>query len=526
MRKYRITNQHAVTSFVTFLLTFFFVQTYAQQKSLDALKTDYPQLMQKFGKELEGQRADYIFAIDVSGTMNKYQGTVVPALGEFFKSLQEGDYVSIIKFGGEATNEVGSAGKIGTETVKNLISYAGHIYDKPSTEFEREKYFRYTDLENMLRYLATDMKQIDRSKLKFVFIITDFLHDPSQSRKGKENWEGVAKRFATEQAGNDVYVFALQLPGTGRDLEKVRSVFPKSFNFNHVPITSGSALSDWFTQRKNAILLDKFYALVKHKIQPVGFTIDPSLDIDGNLELGISWKPNPVYDKISIDAISTTAKGFDFAPALPISTSETDDVLNAGKFNYQKASIGKPSFRSIKGEVIVKASFDVTYQAELGKLGFEAPRFQAKEQVNTWVFCYPLPFWLCCLIILLIIIYIIMVCRAISRNNSGFYRINGKFEVTFSGEAVTERKKAQGLNTVDFGKGAGFLSVPDANWHVRIDVKRHNPFLCPHKHPEYIVSLLKGSSFKIGVKYGPHQHPSIARHTHITVGDFRVRWMN
>ena len=116
------------------------------QQNLDALKADYPQLMKKFGKELEGQRADYIFAIDVSGTMNKYQSTVVPALGEFFKSLQEGDYVSIIKFGGEATNEVGSAGKIGPETVTNLINYASHIYDKPTTAFEREKYFKWTDL--------------------------------------------------------------------------------------------------------------------------------------------------------------------------------------------------------------------------------------------------------------------------------------------------------------------------------------------------------------------------------------------
>ena len=110
------------------------------QQSLDALRADYPQLMQKFGKELECQRADYIFAIDVSGTMNKYQTTVVPALGEFFKSLQAGDYVSIIKFGGEATNEVGSAGKIEPETIKNLINYAGHIYDKPTTAFERPLY--------------------------------------------------------------------------------------------------------------------------------------------------------------------------------------------------------------------------------------------------------------------------------------------------------------------------------------------------------------------------------------------------
>ena len=168
------------------LFTGISVAVSAQTESFDALKADYPQLMKKFGKELEGQRADYIFAIDVSGTMNKYKDTVVPALGEFFRSLQEGDYVSIIKFGGEATNEVGSAGKIGAETITNLINYAGHVYDMPTTAYEKEKYFKWTDLDNMLHYLANDMKQIDRSRLKFVFIITDFLHDPSPARKGHE----------------------------------------------------------------------------------------------------------------------------------------------------------------------------------------------------------------------------------------------------------------------------------------------------------------------------------------------------
>ena len=301
----------------------------AQQTSMDALKADYPQLMKKFGKELEGQRADYIFAIDVSGTMNKYRETVVPALGEFFKSLQEGDYVSIIKFGGEATNEVGSAGKVSSETVTNLINYAGHVYDKPTTAYEKEKYYHWTDLDNMLHYLADDMKQIDRSRLKFVFIITDFLHDPSPARRGHEDWAGVARRFATEQEGNDVYVFCLQLPGSGRDLEKVRNVFPKRFNFNHVPITSGSALSDWFTQRKNAIMLDKFYALIAHKITPAELAVSPSLDIDGNLKLGVSWHANPVYDKLRVDTVSTAATGFTFRSRLPKSTTEEEATLTA-----------------------------------------------------------------------------------------------------------------------------------------------------------------------------------------------------
>ena len=498
---------------------------FAQAESMDALKADYPKLMKKFGKELENQRADYIFAIDVSGTMNKYKETVVPALGAFFRSLQEGDYVSIIKFGGEATNEVGSAGKISAETITNLINYAGHVYDTPTTAFEKEKYFKWTDLDNMLHYLANDMKQIDRSRLKFVFIITDFLHDPSPSRKGHEDWDGVARRFATEQEGNDVYVFALQLPGSGRDLEKIRNVFPKRFHFDHVSIASSSALSDWFTQRKNAILLDKFYALIAHKIQPDEFAIAPSLDIDGNLDLGVSWRANPVYDRLRVDAVSASAQGFDFKSRLPKSTDDENAVLDAGKFSHHRSSIVKPSFRKIKGEIVADASFDVSYEAELSKLGFPAPAMQASAPVDRTVFCYPLPLWLFCLIIALIILYIILVIRAFSRNASNFYRINGKFEVTDNGVPVTERKKANNLDKADFGKGASFLTVPDSNWAIQIEVKRYNPFLLPLKHPQYIVSMTKGSSFKVGIKYGPHQHPAIPRYTKITVGEHRVKWM-
>jgi len=501
------------------------VPVFSQTQGLDALRADYPQLMEKFGKELESQRADYIFAIDVSGTMSKFEGTVVPALGEFFKSLQEGDYVSIIKFGGEATNEVGSAGKIGAETVKNLIDYSKRIYAKPTTQTEKQKYFDYTDLDNMLHYLATDMKQIDRSSLKFVFIITDFVHDPSPARKGKEDWDGVTRRLATEQSGNDVFVFALQLPGTGRDLERVRGVFPKSFNFSHVPITNGSALSAWFSQRKNAILLDKFYALIAHKIQPAEFAIEPDLDIDGNLELGVTWCCNPVYDRLRVDSVGTSAKGFTFQSRLPKSTTEEDATLSAGKFHHKNVNLFHPSFRTLKGEVIAQASFDVPYEAELCRLGFEAPEMQASAPVSRVVFCYPLPLWLCCVILALIILYIVLVIRAFMRNSSDFYRINGRFEVTHAGMAVTEKKKACNLEKADFGKGASFLVVPDCNWAVQIDVKRYNPFLRPLKHPDYIVSLTKGSSFKIGAKYGPHQHPAIPRCSHITVGDYRIRWI-
>lgn len=507
-----------------FLSTLYCILLSGQVESFDALKADYPKLMKKFGDELNGQKADYIFAIDVSGTMNKYKEIVVPALGEFFRSLQEGDYVSIIKFGGEATNEVGSAGKISAETITNLINYAGHVYDTPTTAYEKEKYFKWTDLDNMLRYLADDMQQIDRSRLKFVFIITDFLHDPSPSRKGHEDWDGIARRFATEQSGNDVYVFALQLPGSGRDLEKVRRVFPKRFNFNHVPITNGSALSAWFTQRKNAILLDKLYALIAHKIEPADFQIDPSLDINGRVKLGVSWKSNPVYNCLRVDEVSTSASGFEFNPNLPKKTKDEVDVLDAGKLSLHKTSFMEPKFKKVSGELEAKAGFEVPYQDELAKLGFEAPVIQASASVSRMVFCYPVPFWLFCLIIFLILLYIFLFIKAVIRNRSKFYRINGVFEICDAKGPVAPSETANAAGMVDFGAGAGFISVPDCDWCIRIKVKKYPAFLL-FKAPEYIVQMTMGDEFEVNGGTWLRMHtPAIQRYSHIYIGKYTIYW--
>lgn len=499
----------------------------AQQRGLDALKADYPLLMEKFGKELEDQRADYIFAIDVSGTMSHWKPIVVPALGTFFNSLQEGDYVSIIKFGAEATNDVGSAGKIDATTLVNLKDCAEHIYDKPQTEAERKRFYNWTDLDNMLHYLATDMKQIDRNRLKFVFLITDFLHDVPTDRRGKEDWEGAARRFATEQAGNDVYVFALQLPGanSGRDLERVRSVFPDAFHFNHVRVDNGNALSDWFTQRKNAILLNKFQALIAHKIQAPELAVDPALDIDGNVKLAVSWKPNPVYDVLRLDDAETTIPGFGFRHCLPETLDRSEKTIDAGKLHDLHTDLFHPRFRHIRADVQVDASFDVPYHSELAALGFEEPRLQASGEAERTIFCYPIPLWLACLILFLIILYIILVIRAFLRNRSDFYKINGSFEITKEGVPVTERKRAVGLDSADFGDGASFLQVPGSRWALRLFVQRYNVLLLFFRSPQYKAQLTKGSFFKTVQKWGAHQVPSVGRYTTITVGDYRIRWI-
>ncbi|MBR2128674.1 MAG: VWA domain-containing protein [Bacteroidales bacterium] len=498
------------------------------QKSdgIDALWKDYPLLMEKFGDELSDQRADYVFALDVSGTMSQYKDIVVPALQEFFRSLQEGDHVSLIKFGGEAVNEVGSSGKVDGATVESLVDYAEHVYDKPTTQAEKARFFNNTDLALMLDYLATDLKQIGRSNLKFVFIITDFVHDPKAARKGKENWAETARRFATEQSGNDVYVFALQLPGSGRDLEKVRGVFPEDMSFNHVRITSNKALSAWFSQRKNAILLDKLYAVVDRNISPAGLSASPSLDIDGNLTLDVDWTPCRVYEILQVDTVIAQNNVFRFRSSLPEQIETAADV-DAGKFIHRRNDLLDPKFVKLSDTLTVHASFAMPYNHELEKLGFTLPLLKAGGAVDRTVFCYPLPLWLCCVIIGLILLYIILVIRAFSRNNSAFYKINGRFDVVSEGISVDRKRTANARRSVDFGAGAEFYPVPGAAWKAEIRVKTYNPFFLFFKRPTYEFFLLKGAKFKLrGQTWGSHQHPLIGRYTSVSVGNgHTIKWL-
>ena len=500
------------------------IEVASEIKGIDGLWNDYPLLMEKFGAELNNQRADYVFAIDVSGTMNQYKGVVVPALQEFFRSLQNGDYVSVIKFGEVATNEVGSSGVVDEQTVNNLVSYADDIYSKPATSVEKDMYFRYTNLDKMLDYVATDLKQLNRSTLKFVFIITDFVHDPRV--KGTENWNNTLQRFKTEQSGNDVYVFALQLPGSGRDLETVRNVFPAEFQFNHVRIQSSSALSDWFSQRKNAIILDKFKAVIDRNISPAGLEIDPVLDIDGNLLLETSWDPCPVYDLIQVDSISLVHKDFRFRSSLPEKLT-ADGAIEAGKYIHKRAGLFSPKLVNLEDVIDVSASFPMPYNHELRKLGIEPPVINSSASVNRLVFCHPLPLWLCCVIIGLIILYIILVIRAASRNNSPYYQINGKFDVLCEGVSVDKRRPAKVRKSVDFGAGAEFYPVPGASWRAEIRVKTYNPFLLFFKSPTYQFILHKGTQFTLrGQKWGAHQKPLLGKGTPIVVGkEHTIRWI-
>jgi hypothetical protein len=497
-------------------------------QGLDALKIDYPLLMEKFGNELENQRADYYFLVDVSGTMQQYKEVVVPALQEFFKSMQTDDYVSVIKFGGKARNDLSSYGKVNAETIENLARYVPDLYKIPDNPADKRIYFNYTDLEAMLLYLTGELHQAGRNNLKFIFIITDFVHDPSHERAGKEDWDAIARRLQNEQSENYVNAFALQLPGTlsGRDLEQVRSVFPPSFDFELQEVQNKTVLSEWFTHKKNQILLNKFTILIKNKLKDAGFTVTPDFTTDGHLKLKTSWKQNELFGQLSLDTLSWNHTGFRFDSRLPAIISGENEETYAGQIKFH--SVSAPFFHTFEDTLTVHASPVAPYMNELRKLGIEQEALSYPIPVNRTLFTFYLPLWLTLVILALLILYLILVFRASGRNRAAGNKINGTFVVRYEGEEI-DRKAARALKSVDIGMGASFLSVTrdGCNWRVEIRYLTYSCFRC-FKKPEYRIYMLKGARFETGGrKYLNHQHPVIVKGSILTTGNegkFSIKW--
>ena len=490
---FNIENMRKLVS-VILLMTLCSTLLYAQRGTED-LKKDFPKLMESFGHELSENPADYIFAIDISGSMGSYKSIVVPALQQFFDALPDGDHVSIITFGEEAkdhTRAANSSATITPNTRKDLALYAGHIYDKPAKGTEDYKrYFLNTNLGNMVRAVTQEMFMSGRSNMKFVFIITDFHNDPAQ--KGlKEDWDGLKRDIDMQlKPEHNINTILLQLPvDSPKELPDIKNVFANCHT-QTVPVTSSDMLQDWFNDLKNQILLERFRRIIYHYLEN-GAAFDAACtyttDIDGNLTLSLGWQPNEVFNRLRLDSIAFTDNTFFFNPNkkkkllkynLPKELApEMTDYPRVGRVLPEKRSFFRPRFRKPQGEIVLYSTFLVPYSDEVARLLKDDVPEIANSHIaikadQNKIFCHPLKWkqflWMCGLILL----YIIMDIVAISRN-SRFVIAKNFVEIRANG-TVTRAERMRGKSSVLFGKNQG------QDWSLKVS-RKNCLWWCPIVH--------------------------------------------
>ena len=281
---------------------------FAQDTGLQFVKKQYPQLSAMFQKELVSEHATYTFAIDVSGTMRKYESIVVPALNAFVDALPNGDYVRIIRFGTTAKgSENGYLGTINDKLKGDLRKGVAQLYTNPNDD----KPFRaHTDIPAVMKEVANAL-QNSENNMNFVFILTDFRNDQLGTNEHKIYSNDLTQIFnALEPSciGKNGRIVALRLPvdvnAPGYCLDQLKDhVFSKvELNYEMQDITSESALSSWFDELKKQIMVERLRTIVKaeNKVADVKFTTD--IDIDGNVIANIQWQPNRLFGAVSIDS--------------------------------------------------------------------------------------------------------------------------------------------------------------------------------------------------------------------------------
>ena len=318
------------------------------------LARDYPGLWRHFGEQAEKQRADYVIAIDVSGSMKKFKDVVVDGLEQFLGSLPEGDYVSLVQFGTTA-RPIGVPSEVSAGSRQAILGYLRGV------EFNDQD----TDLAAMSAAILNELNRPGGNDLKFVFAFTDFLHDPDESRKGREDWQLLASRFANEQRGRDVEFYAIKLPlntRAGRDLPLVRSVFPSLQEI----VADRTMLSGWFERRKAEILRDRLRIVVQRGLAAVSPRMDTLAGAD-RIGLKLQAADSPLFAVLEVKAAEFPAQttGLLTRSPLPVRLDhETDQVILARPV---EGGLEKEDFEV--GEIRLSGAIEFQPESELARLG-------------------------------------------------------------------------------------------------------------------------------------------------------------
>lgn len=461
------------------------------QDPLAYLRTAYPKLTNLYESELSKYPAHYIFAIDVSGTMNKYEPDVLDALRPFFQALPDNDRVDVIPFGSEALSGLMQyQGIISPDVRNNLCKNLGSLYNDPTFP---DGFKKFTYVDAAVNSIVKVMQSNRDYKINVIVILTDFRNENPDERKfTDQELKDMADAFAA--ASNDIYTraIALQLPidpnVKGYVLPQLRDEVFKTAEHGLEIVPMGQdnkSIKEWFDQLKRNIMVDKLSAIItdENRVKKASLLVETS--IDGDVKAEVHWTPTKLYPSMQIDSTYLTQKGFYFENNKKAYTTTRDSVIgvNRDDCNIKELVLGKIKYESwgfhhLEDSIHLGILLPTEYDNELASLNIHKPIPATTRKIDEWVFTFFLPFWLTATIVVLLILYIIGVIKAIARNN----KLRFKAKVTFmdnQGYQIDEAKRIpeQAPNaTISIGS-SGNARCEGAEWTVSITKVKPNPFL-------------------------------------------------
>ncbi len=469
------------------------------QSPLAYLEQTFPQLTELYKDELSKYPAHYIFAVDVSGTMNQYSGTVTEALRPFFQALPDNDRVDVIPFGTEALpNMLSYCGVINPAVKTALNQNISNLYSDPTYQ---QGFKGYTDIPRAVNAIAKVLQNNRDYKVNVIVLLTDFRNDvkgDSPSERKLKDSEIEELNTAIGAATNNIYTrsIALELPVNknmpGYCLPQLKElVFPtEGGGMEIVPLTNpGVMIGQWFEQLKRDIMVTKLKAVIDdaNKLNPI--ELKTTTNIDGKVKAEVNWTPSKLYPTMQIDSTFMDGDDFYFENNKENFTETTEKMLelDLGKIKHRKWGL-----HFLNDSINLGLKLPTSYDDELTSLGVEKPLPNTKKAENRLLFTFFLPFWLTATLLILLLIYILLIIKAIKRNASEIFK--GTVEIYDKvGRQIgdTIAVKCKGNSFLIGEGGTNGCQVNGAAWTVIVEKVTPSPLLV-FKKPNFLWKAKKG----------------------------------
>jgi len=473
-------KRRTLKGFIFSWMGLFFFVSIAQTDHIDPiLKKDFPELTRRI---VTGQPADFVIVIDRSKSMTPFWDAVKKGISSFIEAIPDNDYISLITFGTDS-GYLTVPSPVNQSTRRYLLGEVRKKLEQP-TDIA-------TDLGKAFEKTLDELSRPGGNKLKFVFFLTDFKHEPPKGSQyygtrdsNDDVWQRLAQRRKREHQESVLQVFALLLPlgaEVGRDITLGKAIFSE---IEQVDVNQYTLLQ-WFERRKAEIARDKLRALVRNDAQKPPFMVEDiyiKSDIfgsDGKMYVVVEPAKRQIIDTVSFSIQSAKLhkkgaplEGFEIEP------ETAQDILLEPSIGFHKVPIAsvrflrKPIIRATKTiddtNLEIEGIQKLSPSIEIQKLNISAdvPFLVTSNQALKVSYGYIPP-----------VLFVGLFCLVIIAISMIFYLyrpeyISGTFVAL--GHGVCKVQRSQKRRTIIIGRanqGEG-IPISGVNWRLVIQAFR------------------------------------------------------
>ena len=481
----------------TILFSLFIVASLLAQSlsPQDKLKKDFPQLTDRYGTQLDGQRAHYVFVLDISSSMLPYESIEKQNLLKFVDAVPDGDQITIIRMADEKHTDFVNMFKCITlepnvrQALRTSVNSPGFQFLKNGDPRDGSDGFKTASL------IVDAINTVGSNELTFIYLFTDFeywTHTHKYNKNGVD-WKSLIGKVP-ESYRQGMCKFGIEL--ATNSIRHPEAIFKPEMDrifgtIHYQPVTSAAVLSQWFGHIITNVMAYKLNASLKKEWNNLIDTLSVKTDISGNRLIAKVILPvqddKPLINKTDLLLSSGSIKTIP-VEALPVGKEECVGMVEPDKgFLPQTSSI---SCQTDSIEVFFRSD----YQDEIARLqmicdekegdDYAMPSHRkyplGQSAFSVWASVLPLWCWY-----LIALVFFIIVASVL---------------YTLFGMKTTHpwivRVKEDGMNvkcpapnftaTFTVGKGGDF-PVPNANWQIKVNGKKYNPLLFWKKSGYYMV---------------------------------------